>query len=153
MRQSPGKLLTALAPLLAVSLAGGQASAQVAAEETFHLAQVSGQALPVVTEENGDCRDELGAATLTLHTDGRWTLTTTEREVCAGATEEEEDREEGRYTIEGETIRFSDEEGDTPEDDGDDTELEVDDLVQGTRSADGLTVRVADGETELQFRR
>jgi hypothetical protein len=145
-------LFAALAASTGLSLAG-EAAAQVATQETYQLAQVAGQQLPVVTEESGDCRDELHAATLTLGTDGRWTLVTTEQEICPQETEEEEDTEEGTYTLEGETIRFMDSDGETPVDDGDDTELEVDDLVQGTRTGEGLTVRVADGETELVFRR
>ena len=141
--------LTASAALWSAS----DVEAQVAAQVTYQLAQVAGQPLPVVTEQTDDCRDELIRATLTLETDGRWTLVTTENEICGQETEEEEDTEDGTYTIEGETIRFLDDDGDTPQDDGNDAELEVDDLVQGTRTADGLTVRVADGDTELTFRR
>ncbi len=131
----------------------GDAAAQVAAQETYQLTQVAGQPLPAVVEESGNCRDELTGATLTLNPDGTWTLVTTENEICGAQTEEEGDTEDGTYTIEGETIRFLDDDGDVPQDDGNDSELEVDDLVQATRTAEGLTVRVADDDTELRFRR
>jgi hypothetical protein len=128
-----------------------EAAAQAPVDESYRLVQVAGQPLPVVTEQSGECRDELLAATLTLHGDGTWTLLTTEREVCGTTTEEEEDREEGRYTADGQALRFLDENGKPAVDDGDDSELEVDDLLDGTRSAEGLVVRAADGETELRF--
>ena len=146
-------LVAAMATSAVLAISPGDAAAQVSAQETWQLAEVAGAALPVVTEENEDCRDELHSATLTLHTDGRWTLVTTEREVCGQNSEDDEDTEEGRYTVEGDVIRFTDEDGEPAQDDGDDSELEVDDLVQATRTADGLLVRVADDGTELRFRR
>lgn len=153
MKITHSTLLASFVAAAAVAGTADGAAAQVATEETYQLAQVAGQALPVVTEENDECRDELAAATLTLATDGTWTLVTTEREVCGQESDEDEDQEDGRYTVAGQTIHFTDDDGDTPTADGDDSELEVDDLVEGTRTADGLTVRVADGNTQLQFRR
>lgn len=153
MKISQRTSLASLVATAAVLLTAGGAGAQVASQETYQLAQVAGQALPVVTEENGDCRDELSAATLTLDTDGTWTLVTTEREVCGQDVDEDEDREDGRYTVDGQTIHFTDDDGNVATADGDDSELEVDDLVHATRTADGLTVQVADGDTQLQFRR
>lgn len=153
MKISKSPILASLIAAAGVALSAEGAAAQVASTETYQLAQVAGQALPVVTEEHDECRDELHAATLTLETDGTWSLVTTEREVCGQDVDEDEDREDGRYTIQGETIRFTDDDGDAPQADGDPNELEVDDLVEATRTADGLTVRVADDDTELTFRR
>lgn len=146
--------ITAVAGATLIAAAGlNPAAADAVQEEVFQLVQVAGQNLPVVTEENGDCRDELLAATLTLHAGQRWTLVTQEREVCGDQADDDEDREEGTYAVDGETIRFMDEDGDLPQDDGDDSELEIDDLLEGVRTDTGLTVRVVDGETELQFSR
>src|SRR5690606_5266842 len=130
-----------------------EAAAQVSTEETWQLARVGEQALPVVTEEHGECRDELHGATLTLHTDGRWTLVETKREVCGGDTDEDVDTDDGRYTISGDEIHFTDDDGDPNRADSDDDELEIDDLVHGARTTEGLTIRVADGDTELHFTR
>ena len=138
-----------------LALAAAAASAQVPGQaEVYRLAEVEGRALPVVIEQEGDCRDELLGATLTLAADGEWTLVTQEREVCGDRVEEDEEREEGRYTAEGQTVRFLDEDGEAEEDDRDDEgpELDVEDLTVGTRSAGALSVRLEDGRTAV-FRR
>ncbi|MGH7551793.1 MAG: hypothetical protein ACREMQ_02040 [Longimicrobiales bacterium] len=142
--------LTVLGVGAAVSL--GMGTAAQTAQETFRLASVAGQPLPALIEQEGDCREELTAATLTLETNGRWMLVSTEREVCGTRVDDEEERENGTYTTERQTLRFLDDDGKPPVDDDDD-ELDVSDLVTGTRSADGLVVRLADGKTDLTFRR
>jgi hypothetical protein len=132
------------------------ARAQTAAQEVFQLVGVAGQPLPVLLEEDGDCREELLSATLTLETDGRWVLATNEREACGDDIESDEDQEDGTYAVEGQTLRFLDDDGDAPDaddaDDDDDQEIDVDDLTTGTRSGGDLVVRLADGSTDLQFR-
>lgn len=57
--------------------------------------------------------------------------------------------EEGRYTVQGQTVRFLDEDGEPEEDDRDDDtqDLDVDDLTVGTRSAGALSVRLMGGQT------
>lgn len=74
-----------------------------------------------------------------------------EREICGTREDIEEERERGRYDVSGTTLRFFDEDGDTPSPEDDD-ELDVADLVTGTRSSDGLVAQLADG-AELTFRR
>ena len=132
---------------------GGPASAQTLSQtETFRLVEVSGTALPVTTEGGDGCREDVIAATLTLEADGGWAMVTQEREVCGTRVEEDEDREEGTYRLEGNAFRFvNDDEDDDGDDDAD--ELDVEELATGTRTADGLTVRLEDGETVLVFRR
>jgi hypothetical protein len=130
------------------------ARAQTAAQEVFQLVTVAGQPLPVLLEEDGDCREELLSATLTLETDGRWVLATNEREVCGNDTETDEDQDDGTYAVEGQSLRFLNDDGDAPDadDDDDDEDIEVDELATGTRSGGDLVVRLADGSTDLQFR-
>ena len=150
--------LLALAAVAAGAFAfdAAPASAQaVSAEETYRLVQVAGTALPTVVEEDDDgCREEVLAGTLTLETDGDWKLVTRERETCGNDVEEEEDTEEGEYRIEGSAIRFVEEDDDDDDDDADETEdVDLDDLATGTRTSDGLTITLEDGETTLVFRR
>lgn len=131
------------------------AAAQAASQdETFRLIQVAGKALPAVIEEEDGCREEVVSGTLTLKADGIWILVTQEREVCGDRVEEEEEREEGKYSIEGSSIRFVDDDsdGDAEEDDTDD-DLDLDDMTTGTRTAEGLTVRLKGSDAVLVFRR
>lgn len=133
------------------------AAQAVSEAETFTLVQISGAALPAVVEEEGGCREEVLGGTLTLEA-GEWVLATQERETCGDQVEEEEEREEGRYEVDRETIRFfdGDEDDDDAEDDDteddDEDEIDVDDLATGARTADGLTIQLQDAGT-LQFRR
>ena len=131
------------------------AAAQAASQdETFRLIQVAGKALPAVIEEEDGCREEVVSGTLTLKADGIWILVAQEREVCGDRVEEEEEREEGKYSIEGSSIRFVDDDsdGDAEEDDTDD-DLDLDDMTTGTRTAEGLTVRLKGSDAVLVFRR
>lgn len=131
------------------------AAAQAASQdETFRLIQVAGKALPAVIEEEDGCREEVVSGTLTLKADGIWILVTQEREVCGDRVEEEDEREEGKYSIEGSLIRFVDDDcdGDADEDDTDD-DLDLDDMTTGTRTAEGLTVRLKGSDAVLVFRR
>ena len=131
------------------------AAAQAASQdETFRLIQVAGKALPAVIEEEDGCREEVVSGTLTLKADGIWILVAQEREVCGDRVEEEDEREEGKYSIEGSLIRFVDDDcdGDADEDDTDD-DLDLDDMTTGTRTAEGLTVRLKGSDAVLVFRR
>ena len=130
------------------------AAQAVSQDETFRLIQVAGKALPAVIEEEDGCREEVVSGTLTLKADGIWILVAQEREVCGDRVEEEEEREEGKYSIEGSSIRFVDDDsdGDAEEDDTDD-DLDLDDMTTGTRTAEGLTVRLKGSDAVLVFRR
>ena len=133
-----------------VALDAQSAAAQQA--ETWQLAEVNGAALPTVVETDDDgCRDEVVSGTLTLSADGKWKLTTNEREVCGNRIEEETEEEDGRYTVQGETIRFDDDDADDADDD-DASDDDVDDFVSASRSGSTLTVRL-EGERTLVFRR
>jgi len=140
---------------------GASAAAQEApSSDTYRLVEVAGAPLPAVLEDGDTCREEVLAGSLTLEADGRWTLVTTEREVCGDAVEDEEEREDGTYEVDGDAIRFldddegEDEDPDGDADDADDAgEIELEDLSSGTRTDAGLTIRLEDGETILVFRR
>ncbi|HEX6037651.1 hypothetical protein [Longimicrobium sp.] len=123
---------------------------------TYTLAQVDGRALPTVVETDGACRDELVSATLVL-ADGTWTLEATERELCDGqAAREDRDTEQGRYTLSGTAVTFTDDDGDDDSADAADADdaasVDVDDLATGTLDGGTLTVRLEGGQTAV-FRR
>jgi len=122
-------------------------------QENFRLISVAGKSLPVVVEQEGECREELQSAMLTLDTNGKWSLVVTEKEICGTNQDNEEEREHGTYKANGTTVQFFDENGKPTVPDADDGELDVADLREGTRSSDGLTVRLADGKTDLIFRK
>lgn len=138
----------------ALGTAASAAGQAVSQDETFRLIEVAGKALPAVIEEEDSCREEVVSGTLTLKADGMWILVTQEREVCGDRVEEEEEREEGKYSIEGSSIQFvdDDDDGDAEEDDTDD-DLDLDDMTTGTRTAEGLTVRLKGSDAVLVFRR
>lgn len=151
--------MTTLAMVVAgagvLAAVGVSATAQGSGQaDTYRLVEVNGNALPVVIEEGRRCREELIAGTLELAPDGKWTLETSEREVCGDRVDLDNDRERGTYTVAGQTVTFLDRDG-RPEDYDDDPtpDLDVEDLVVGTMSADGLAVRLDDNRTVLTFRR
>ena len=155
MRNST-KTLTALAVAGGV-LAAGADGARAQATGTWTLAEVDGQALPAVVDRDG-CTEEVTEGTLTLGGDGRWTLAVTERETCDGEVDEEREDDDGRYTVEGVTIRFLDGDGDPIEDEMEDddeegVDVDVEQLGVGTLGDGAMSVRLADGRTTLTFRR
>ncbi len=151
-----------------VALSAQPVSAQQA--ETWQLAEVNGMALPALIEQDGEnCREEVTSGSLTLESDGGWTLVTQEREVCGDKVEEDSEEEDGRYSTQGVTVTFTEGDDDTDDDDADDDDTDdddaddddgddddrgdADDLASGTRSGSTLTVRLEDGNTVLLFRR
>ena len=76
-----------------------------------------------------------------------------EREICGTNQNDEEEREHGTYTADGTSVQFFDDDGKPVVHDEDDGELDVAALRTGTRAPDGLTVRLADGKTDLVFRK
>ena len=143
--------------IIAAAVLGGFAATPASAHAqavdhtgAWRLVEVAGAALPFVSEDSDGCREEVSAATLTLEADGDYVLETIEREICGDVVEQDDDREEGEYRIEGTAVRFDEEDDD---DDANDEDVDIDDLVVGTVSADGLTVRLDDGRTVLVFRR
>lgn len=148
------KTVVALAGIAALgALGAGDAGAQVSSTEVYQLSTVGGKPLPTVIEQNSDCHDEIVSASLTLGTEGRWTLAMEEREVCPNHSASETDEEDGTYHVEGETIHFMDDDGEPFVADDDSTELELDLLREGTRTDNGLTVTIADEDTVLEFTR
>ena len=144
------KNIIAAGVIALVTLSAGEAAAQ----ETWQLAQINGSALPFVTDQDDDgCREEVVSGTLTLGTDGRWTLATNEREVCGDKVEEETEEEDGRFSADGDALRFTDEDDDDDSSDDDDDGDDFDDLANGTRAGNTLTVRSGDGSTTVVFQR
>lgn len=139
-------------PLLALVLILGYAATPADAQETFQLAEVNGEALPALLEQEDDgCREELLSATLILTQGGEWSLVSTQQEICGDDTDLDEDEDSGTYAAQGDGLTFFDDDGDSPTAD-DDAEIEVEELQIGTRNGNELTVTLADGETELLFR-
>ena len=119
---------------------------------TYRLVEVAGSALPAEVERDRSCREQVTAGTLTLGADSLWSLRYTKREVCGDRTEEEQEDETGRYSMDRGTIRFHDDDDDNDRDDDDD--IDVDDLDTATLGPDGrLTARLEDGRTAVVFRR
>jgi hypothetical protein len=139
---------------LAMALAAstpGSADAQVPG--TYRLTEVAGSALPAEVEREWTCRESVTEGTLTLGADSLWSFRFNTHEVCGARTEEEIEQEGGRYTTEGDTIRFHDDDGGDRDEDRDD-DADLDDLGTATLGSDGrLTARLEDGKTTLVFRR
>lgn len=123
------------------------------AQESFRLISVAGRELPVVVEQEGECREELQSAMLTLETEGKWSLVAMEREICGTNQNDEEERDHGTYKASGATVEFFDVDGKPAVHNEGDDELDVAGLREGTRSSDEVTVRLADGKTDLVFRK
>lgn len=148
--------LMSMTVAVAATLSLTPATAPAQQTQSWSLVEVSGDALPVVVDVDDDCREEVVGGTLTLAVDGTWTLVTLERETCGGDVKESEDTEEGRYEAEGDRVRFFDEDGDpgTEEiDDDQDDEVDVEDLMSGTRAGTTMTVELVHGTATLLFRR
>jgi hypothetical protein len=144
---------TGAAPAPGSAAAAAPAATPVAI--TFKLVQVGGQALPVEVEKGWRCREEVTAGALTLGAEGRWMLETTKRETCGDRTKDEIDTDEGRFTTEGQTYSFFDEDGEQSSKEWSlGKDIDVDDFITGSLAGDGtLEVRLADEKTTLTFRR
>lgn len=140
------------AGIVGALLATGAGWTPAVAQDSYRLVSVAGKTLPATVEDGLVCREEVTAGTLTLRPDSTWLLETTKREVCAGRTETESDTEDGRYTMQGQTIRFLDDDGKPDTDDDDDDDL--DDLTTGTIGTnETLTAKLEDNRTTVVFRR
>jgi hypothetical protein len=131
------------------------AAADAPAASTYKLVQVAGRELPVEVEKGWRCRDDVVSGTLSLQ-ENRWRLETTKRETCGDRTREELDSDDGRYRMEGQSIRFFDDDGEANDKDWNliGKEIDLDEMTAGTLGTDGtLTVQLADEKTALVFRR
>ena len=130
-----GLLLLSVA---AVSACGGGPDPEPA--EVFRLTEVGGQSLPVSYPEEQGCTEEVLGATLALEADGEWEMRMDKREICGDAVSEDEDVEEGTYTREGQTLRFT-----SPQTTGAAPgEIEIENLAEGTLQEDVLAARLTD---------
>jgi hypothetical protein len=131
----------------------GTAIAAAPTTERYRLVEVAGNALPAEVEKEWNCREQVTRGMLTLGADSTWSFRATIREVCGDRAEVDTEEESGRYSLEGGTIGFRDDD----EDDRDGKlrrDVDLDDLETGTLAADGtLTARLEDGTTTLVFRK
>ena len=116
----------------------------------WELVQVGGKELPAVLEVEGDCREEVVTAVLTLNADSTWKLERTERDVCGNKTEEETETETGRYRLTGSNIEMLDADGDSQQDDAGD---DLDDFSVGNVQGKMLNLRLGKAETQVAFRK
>lgn len=126
------------------------------AEVRYHLVEVAGSKLPVVVEKEWRCQESVTRGTLTLESDSVWIFRSTVREECGSRAKVDTEIEHGRYTRDGTTLRFYDDDDDAG--DGKDwdlrVDLDLDDFESGSVAPDGaLAVRLRDGETTLIFKR
>jgi hypothetical protein len=135
------------------SAAGAVAAAP--SETRYVLVDVGGKALPVEIDKGWRCREDVTAGTLLLREDGHWRLETSVREICGDRPEMEHEDDDGTYRAEGTTLHFLDDDGNRNHADWSlGGEIDLDELDQGTMADGGtLTVRLADEETVLRFRR
>jgi hypothetical protein len=117
---------------------------------TWELVQVSGKALPAVLEVEGDCREEVVSAVLTLNADNTWKLERIERDVCGTKVEEESETDDGRYQVNGTTIQMLDGKGKSQADEAGD---DLDDFSTGTLQANTMTVKLGKTENVVTFRK
>lgn len=122
----------------------------------YTLVEVGGKSLPALIEKEWRCQKNVTAGVLLLSGDGRWLLETRTRKVCGDRTEIDRDSDDGIYRTEGATMRFFDDEGRQKTDRGWSigTDIDLDNFKTGSLANDGvLTVQLADGHTNLVFRR
>ncbi|MGH7525576.1 MAG: hypothetical protein ACREMX_02615 [Gemmatimonadales bacterium] len=160
----------ALLPTIALALLGvARTSAAAQTTETgppptpiqqltkrYTLVEVAGKSLPTLIEKEGRCQKNVTAGVLMLSGGGRWFLETLTREVCEDRTEDDRDSDDGIYRTEGGTMRFFDDDGRVKTDRwwSIGTDIDLDQFKTGTIGNDGtLTVQLADGRTNLLFRR
>jgi hypothetical protein len=151
--------LAAIVLAAAGGLVPAQAFAQIptAAVGVYQLTEVDAAPLPALVDVEGDCREELVSASLTLHANGQWTLASIDRETCDGQMDENRETEDGWFTVEGSTITFLDEDGDLPRDRTPTPghvrgKLDIEHLGTGTLAGDVLTIRLEEGAIAV-FRR
>ena len=135
---------------LAVSALLTEPAAAQTSAGSYALAEIGGKTLPGVIEVEGDCREEIVNATLTLNADGTWQLERHERDVCGDKTEDEKESDKGRYRVTGTSIEFMDDDGDVQtKKEGDDLE----DLSTGTLQANTISVKLGATENVAVFRK
>lgn len=141
-----GRVVLAVAVVHLVATGTAQAQSQVG---TYTLVEVNGNALPVTTDLNRSCTDEVHAATLTILEGSRWQMTYTETETCGAEVDEDIDEVEGGYIVRGDAIIFSeeDESDDRPE------EIDLDELEVGRLTDDGIEIVLQDRRSRLRFQR
>jgi hypothetical protein len=132
----------------ALGSANGTAQSPAPIAGTYRLTKLDGGPLPALIEEAGGCREELISAWLVLHENGRWILTSMERDNCAQGNLDD-DKEMGRYMVSGSTVTFLEEDGDPQSDPTAGVraheKLDIEHLTTATVSKDALTVRLDDG--------
>ena len=90
----------------------GTAVATPPAAERYRLVEVAGGELPAELDKESNCREYVTRGTLTLGADSLWKLRATIREVCGDRAEVETEAEGGRYSVQGGTITFYDDDED-----------------------------------------
>ncbi len=117
---------------------------------TYDLAEVGGKALPAVMEVEGDCREEVVSAVLTLNSNNTWKLERTERDVCGTKVDEEKESDDGRYKVSGNNIELLDSDGKSQADEAGD---DLDDFNTGTVQNNTITVKLGKTATVATFRK
>ena len=143
------RILIAVVMAFGAMLLARPAAAQSVAG-TWDLVQVGGKALPAVMEVEGDCREEIVSAVLTLNVNNTWKLERAERDVCGDKVDEEKETDEGRYRVTGSTIELLDKDGKTQTDEAGD---DLDDFTAGTVANNTITVKLGKTDNTVMFRK
>ncbi|MGH7507294.1 MAG: hypothetical protein ACRELX_16690 [Longimicrobiales bacterium] len=118
----------------------------------YTLAQVDQVDLPVQFAEEGECRKEITAATLTIGADNTWTMEASITETCGETTEESTSTEDGNFAATAEGIDFDPDDEEPEQIDPDDT-VDIDELASGTLADGVLTVQLEEATPVLVFRK
>jgi hypothetical protein len=135
--------VTAQQPAPAPSLAGA-----------YTLAQVNEAELPAPLSEEGGCRREITAATLTLQPGDKWTLDATIQETCGETVANKKAMQSGSYTANATALEFKATApaagaGETAEGSKDTIKLQP--ISAGTVNDNAITVK--QGDKSLVFKR
>lgn len=113
---------------------------------SYRLTSVAGNALPTPLGMENGCKEMVTAGTLTL-SDGKWTLRYDERHECPSGARMSAESETGKYSMDGSTITFMDDDGERNTGGSPDDDIDLDELDHGTLSGNTLTVKLKEGQT------
>jgi hypothetical protein len=160
----PSRLLVALVAALTGVLVGAngvaaqQPSPAPSLAGAYTLAQVEDAKLPALISEEGGCRREITAATLTLQAENKWALEAKIRETCGETVTEKTANQAGSFTATAAALEFK------PAEPAADAAANRDANAEATREAAHLqvitagtvsdnTITVKHGEKTLLFKK
>lgn len=146
-----GLSVCAAAAVLSIAVVPSQAYAQTPVTGTYELVAVQGDSLPATVDRSDDCTEEVTSARLVLDENGGWQIEINEQKTCGTEVEQGTEKEEGEYTVAGDSIKFTTDEADADADDAE--EIDIDELLAGVVQGGELHVRLEESDAVLVFRK